>query len=671
MRPVFAVLLSVTVLTLPAAAQRAAPPPAPPPAQAPGPILRHLIHGPLQQPAPSHTTGIAQPVKLMDGSRGLMWNGNFFLRGTDGHWRPAPPGTYLARKRFNLTVGAKGGLLNPMLRRVTLPVTVEQQVVHNGPHMIAVHGTGFPSTLKLHPLFPMLQVVQPQNTALEVYSKPGPIVTNGEFQSTGVWGNGGTYGGGGMLAEFKWTTDPSRVTQAVLQISTKAFPTTAATNTNWDMPFSGLRASIVVPGPVGATNRFEIGLHSIADFDDPEHPKLFVARLVPLDVNGNLAGAPTAPVYLVTPYVPPLNLPPGKPVPKSYQPKLTAQSWTPAQNVANADDFTGPPAQPSDIDTTVPVPAVVVANGFPAYVQLSVDGAALKGGLGIVPAGTRIHLDWSPPDEGTSGWDAFADFVSQLGDYITGAINWVSHSFAAIKNVAVSAVADAIEVVGVPPAIANAVGDAIVDTAMVSCGIPPSLPDMDQLENAGIDYVTDLAADQIGASGIVDAAHSAISSDQIRQGINKTVATVKSAQAGGGDPANWFTPDPAILYHPPVLFVRAAYNPGAGDPQQSDSDDVIVEVYGELPSDSTGYQTAEQNGARDNLPLWTGRAHIPPMRAGESYIVPIVLDFSFNHPDITGTPVSKDDWSSTYPLVVSGRFSIDDNKVDNTINQAW
>ena len=62
---------------------------------------------------------------------------------------------------------------------------------------------------------------------------------------------------------------------------------------------------------------------------------------------------------------------------------------------------------------------------------------------------------------------------------------------------------------------------------------------------------------------------------------------------------------------------------------------------------------------------------IPPMRAGESYIVPIVLDFSFNHPDITGTPVSKDDWSSTYPLVVSGRFSIDDNKVDNTINQAW
>src|SRR5262249_9618894 len=147
---------------------------------------------------------------------------------------------------------------------------------------------------------------------------------------------------------------------------------------------------------------------------------------------------------------------------------------------------------------------------------------------------------------------------------------------------------------------------------------------------------TDLAADEIGASGVVDVSQTVLSTNQIQAGINKTISAVKSAQAGGGDPNKWGVPDPAILYHPPVLRGRATYTPGPNAPQTSDTADMDVEVYGELPSDSTGYQIAEQNGARDNIPLWTGRAHIPPMRANESYIVPVVLDFSFNHPDITG-----------------------------------
>ena len=630
-----------------------------------------------QPPAPLiHTTGVAQPVRLLNGGRAMMWNGALYLRDPGGHWAAAPAGNYQARRHFTLRAGPGGDLRSPMLRRVTVPVMAQQAVFHHGGgQTISVRGVGSPSNLRFRPagltFSPAnFQAPPPANTALQVYSKPAPVITHGEFPSTGVWGAGGTFGGYSMSAAFQWTTDPSRVRRAVLQVSTKAFPSGPATTANWDLPFDGLRGMLEVPGPVGASNSFTADIGKYADFTAPTHPKLFVARVVPLTATGELAGQPSAPVYLVTPYVPPPVLPHGQAPtgPRHVQPTVAIDSWRPALNPANSDDFAGPPAQPSDIVTTVPTPALVVAGAFPSYVQESVDSGSLKGSLGIVPPHTHIHLDWSPPDLGTSGWDAFADFVVQLGDYIESAVNWTAAAFNTIKNAAVSVVADVMEGVGVPSSIADAVANVVVDAVMSSCGIPPSLPDMDQLENMGIGYITDVAADQLGASGVVDLAQSVVSNDQIRQGVSKTIQAVKNSNGGSGSNA-WFLPDPSILYHPPVLILRATYTAGASDPARTDPEDVTIQVLGELPDASREYD--EQNGAQNNYPLWIGHVHIPPMRAGESNLIPVVLDFAFNGPAIGGHAIDKDTWSDTYPLAVTGRFSVNGNVTAQALNSPW
>ncbi|GEM_PF-7028391 len=523
-----------------------------------------------------------------------------------------------------------------------------------------------------------------------------------------------------------------------------------ATNTNWDAPFKGYKGSIVVPGPASVSNQFDVDLTKFAALDTDQHPKIWVARVVPLDQNGNLAGQPSNPVYLFTPIVTAsvtLHGVPAPPPPKNY-PTVAIDSWRPAQHVEASDAFYGPPSQPSSIITTAPVPATTIISAFPSYVQESINSQVIQPGVNLIPANSTIYLDWSPPDEGTDGWDAFCDFVSQLGDYITSAIDWVSSTFNQIKNDAVSVVAGVMTSVGVPSSIANAVANVVVDAVMSSAGIPPSLPDMDQLENMGIGFVVDTASEEAGIDpAVVNAATSTVvTPNQLRQGINQTISQVKSAQQGGGVPGNWFVPDPAILYHPPVLFLRAIYDPavvqgkvvfnaagcptststpkvnlspdtnsggdanpvtiqvgpghlcapqgpgaggapgssGSGSPApsssgpHSDAIDYAIEVRSKLPTDSTAYNTDKQNGACENMILWTGHVHIPPMSPGDNILVPVVLDFSFNGPEqdevakdvCNATPV-KDNWLSTYSLADTGRFDVNGNESYGSLTQPW
>src|SRR5665213_1913294 len=442
-----------------------------------------------------------------------------------------------------------------------------------------------------------------------------------------------------------------------------------ATNTNWDAPFKGYKGSIVVPGPASVSNQFDVDLTKFAALDTDQHPKIWVARVVPLDQNGNLAGQPSNPVYLFTPIVTAsvtLHGVPAPPPPKNY-PTVAIDSWRPAQHVEASDAFYGPPSQPSSIITTAPVPATTIISAFPSYVQESINSQVIQPGVNLIPANSTIYLDWSPPDEGTDGWDAFCDFVSQLGDYITSAIDWVSSTFNQIKNDAVSVVAGVMTSVGVPSSIANAVANVVVDAVMSSAGIPPSLPDMDQLENMGIGFVVDTASEEAGIDpAVVNAATSTVvTPNQLRQGINQPISQAKSAPQGpgaGGAPGSSGSGSPA---------------PSSSGPH-SDAIDYAIEVRSKLPTDSTAYNTDKQNGACENMILWTGHVHIPPMSPGDNILVPVVLDFSFNGPEqdevakdvCNATPV-KDNWLSTYSLADTGRFDVNGNESYGSLTQPW
>lgn len=85
-------------------------------------------------------------------------------------------------------------------------------------------------------------------------------------------------------------------------------------------------------------------------------------------------------------------------------------------------------------------------------------------------------------------------FLEKIGDWVTGTVNWVSEAYSKLKNIVVSAVGYLI-----PDALCdNSCVGFILDAVLVSMGIPPDIPNFDQLMNEGLDYLAKQAVAQIG-----------------------------------------------------------------------------------------------------------------------------------------------------------------------------
>jgi hypothetical protein len=92
-----------------------------------------------------------------------------------------------------------------------------------------------------------------------------------------------------------------------------------------------------------------------------------------------------------------------------------------------------------------------------------------------------------PAPEEPSVWD-------KVGDWVSGAWNWVSEAYDDLKSTVVSAVGFFIPDVVCPDSCVAA----LLDVAMVSMGIPPDIPNLDQLMSEGLDYLAQQTVSQIG-----------------------------------------------------------------------------------------------------------------------------------------------------------------------------
>ncbi|MHB9092219.1 MAG: hypothetical protein ACYC7H_12455, partial [Chloroflexota bacterium] len=84
--------------------------------------------------------------------------------------------------------------------------------------------------------------------------------------------------------------------------------------------------------------------------------------------------------------------------------------------------------------------------------------------------------------------------LDKIGGWVSGAWNWVSEAYSDLKNTVVSAVG-----VLIPDTLCSdsCVGT-LLDAALVSMGIPPDIPNLDQLMNEGLDYLAQQTLSQIG-----------------------------------------------------------------------------------------------------------------------------------------------------------------------------
>ena len=172
-----------------------------------------------------------------------------------------------------------------------------------------------------------------------------------------------------------------------------------------------------------------------------------------------------------------------------------------------------------------------------------------------------------PPQQDEPG------FLEAVVSFVIDAVNWVSNTYEALKNEVVSFVAQF-----VPGELCNKACIAqLLNAGLLALGIPPSLPNFDQLMNQGIDYLAEQAASQVGipkeiqdlAGPAKDAAVAEFKKQvqaQFKKGIEagldemqKQLAT-QVAWIPDGVPIQ---PDPLGDWQPPAALARVTRKPGA------------------------------------------------------------------------------------------------------------
>jgi hypothetical protein len=141
--------------------------------------------------------------------------------------------------------------------------------------------------------------------------------------------------------------------------------------------------------------------------------------------------------------------------------------------------------------------------------------------------------------------------IEQIVSYITSAVDWASNAYADLKAEVISLVGKVVPSSICPPSCLSTA----LDLALVAAGVPPSLPNFEQLTEQGIDY---LAEEAVAQAGLPPGVHD-LAKAEFEKGIKAGIEAAKYAYA---DSANWLPagvplkPDPLGTLQLPSLHFK-------------------------------------------------------------------------------------------------------------------
>ncbi|MBK6917121.1 MAG: hypothetical protein IPH07_06955 [Deltaproteobacteria bacterium] len=191
----------------------------------------------------------------------------------------------------------------------------------------------------------------------------------------------------------------------------------------------------------------------------------------------------------------------------------------------------------------------------------------------VMPIGKAFV--WDPTTKSSK------DPVAAVGEAITDAlafaadaIDWASAAYADIKKAVVSTVA------GVIPYCDSTCSTLLagaLDTGLAALGVPPSLPNFEQLTEMGEDYLVQLVAEEVAAGvGPLTAELAAAGTRKLIDGVRKGIA---DAQAHGPGGNRWFKPDPAYQHRDAYIVVTVT-----NDDTVAREDTMLVRAWGTYES---------------------------------------------------------------------------------------
>lgn len=255
--------------------------------------------------------------------------------------------------------------------------------------------------------------------------------------------------------------------------------------------------------------------------------------------------------------------------------------------------------------------------------------------------------------EGGSSLEKLADAIEEAFDFITGLYNdlsdWVTDLVEKLNPLCIQAKLASDAVGEGQKQVKDAchfVAIAVVTAAKTYAGLPPSLPNFDQLTDMGKDNLVELAAQELEDQGIPCPEEC---KDVIRKGIDYSLEQVKNSMSNSscvGEeeahshgveplclPSSITTqPDPRGQPAPAVAQVQVTRRPNTtgGDIPEPHSCNVSVTAsavnlshVGETYTSAAGFHW---NGVTIEGKLFTGGGAFPNLQPGESTTIPIILD---------------------------------------------
>jgi hypothetical protein len=159
------------------------------------------------------------------------------------------------------------------------------------------------------------------------------------------------------------------------------------------------------------------------------------------------------------------------------------------------------------------------------------------------------------------------NFLEAAAGFIVDAINWVSNAYNTLKSEIIDFVANF-----VPSELCDKTCIGLVlDATLAAMGIPPSIPNFDQLVDQGLDYLAETAVEQIGVPKEIQDLAAGPAKDFAIEEFKKKAkeefkkgmqAGIKEAQKALSSEVSWILdgvpikPDPLGDYQPPGMSFR-------------------------------------------------------------------------------------------------------------------
>ena len=214
------------------------------------------------------------------------------------------------------------------------------------------------------------------------------------------------------------------------------------------------------------------------------------------------------------------------------------------------------------------------------------------------------QLDFTP-EEGNPGfweslWDSIGAAFSSATDFFRSAVNWCATAYEDIKGYAIDA---AVIVAGEDARGMLTVG---LEIGLAAMGIPPSIPNYDELTNLGKDYLVQAAADYTG-----------LPPEATEAAVNAFLEEATRQANGGGNPNVWIKPDPVHAYRPAYLEVVARNS------TSESSDPVFAQIAVQVPT--LGHSDL----------FHSTYAYIPALTPGETISLRVYLEenYAMRDPD--------------------------------------